>query len=206
MIPHVPESEFLPFAKLFGRPSGDTRDSNLVKQLLPQTPSEARPNTLSSRYGTGAFPFHTETAYWKTPARYVALYCSDPGAGKRPTVLVDSRSWELDRRSRLLLCNEVWKVVSGRTRFLCNVLRNGDKMFAVRFDRECMRPAVSTKANAISLLDTLIAHATPIEIKWNKGDLLLFDNHRFLHSRGTSTVNDPDRRLLRILLATNEVW
>jgi L-asparagine oxygenase len=206
LFPNVPEDDLLSIAMQFGTPSGDSRDSSLVKPLMPQTTFEAKPNTLSSRYGAKAFPLHTETAYWRTPARFLAFYCSDPGAGRRRTLLVDTQQWELDRRQLALLRSEVWKVVSGRNRFLCTLFRSNARSAAVRFDKECMTPAVPTKVGSMVLIRDLIAQAKQTEISWNKGDLLIVDNHRILHGRSTSQINDPDRRLLRILLKTDEVW
>ena len=49
--------------------------------------------SLTTKYGLGEFPFHTDVAYWTTPAKYLALYCIDPGRGKRKTRVIN-----LDKR------------------------------------------------------------------------------------------------------------
>jgi L-asparagine oxygenase len=56
----------------------DRRSPDPVRDIRTQPIHSAKENTLSSRYGTDAFPFHTDTAHWDQPARYLALYCVDP--------------------------------------------------------------------------------------------------------------------------------
>ena len=119
-----PEERLLDLSRLLGSPRGDVRDPRIIRVLKPQVSDDAPSNTLSSRYGIGAFPFHTETAYWYRPARFLVLHCSNPGSGTRPTLLVDTRTWRLDDSERRLLANAAWKVSSKRV-FLFSVLEVG---------------------------------------------------------------------------------
>ena len=82
----------LDLACQLGSPQPDPRDHLLVKDIHPQPKERANPNTLSSRYGLGAFPFHTEAAYLSAPPRFLLLYCVHPGDGARPTLLLDASS------------------------------------------------------------------------------------------------------------------
>src|SRR5579862_4244851 len=61
-------------------PSGD-----LVKEIRVTPVSKARHGTLSELYGVGAFPLHTDTAFWPVPARYVILRAS--GDPRRHTIV-----------------------------------------------------------------------------------------------------------------------
>lgn len=206
VLPAFPQEELLAFASELGRPVGDTRDSSLVKALSPHMASNANKNTLSSRYGTGPFPYHTETAYWRIPATHLLLYCVNPGSGCRHTMLIDSQEWVLTRRDRSVLCNEPWKVVSGMTRFLCTLLRKQGETLAIRYDSECMSPAVASSVRSSALIDEFVASGENVEISWNAGDLLIFDNHRMVHRRGPSLTEDTDRILYRILLTDSREW
>ncbi|WP_206435101.1 hypothetical protein [Sphingobium yanoikuyae] len=48
----------------------------MSQMRLQANPAEAaRPNTLSSRYGLGAFPMHTDNALASPPPRYI-IFCA----------------------------------------------------------------------------------------------------------------------------------
>jgi L-asparagine oxygenase len=190
----------LPLCRLIGVPRGDVRDPRIVRALQPQPVGAARSNTLSSRYGTGPFPFHTEGAYWLTPPKFVVLYCVNPGGGARPTLLADSDSWQLDDSARGLLENAGWKVTARRP-FLSSVFdRRGDRV-RVRFDQECMVPFTADADSARTLLMQQLEQREGIEIRWSAYDLLVIDNERMLHGRGDTLIPDPDRILHRVLLS-----
>jgi alpha-ketoglutarate-dependent taurine dioxygenase len=177
----------------------DPRDPTPIRDIRPQTRTTAPSNSLSSRFGLGSFPFHTDVAHWTTPARYLMLYCLHPGRGERPTLLQDSRSWsEAADIMRVASC-EVWK--SGHVRpQLCTVstVRNGH--FAIRFDEACMTPMTSA---AIHLRDQIRRNIqlSPITtVDWSAGMLLVLDNYRMLHARGMASRPDLDRVIRRVLV------
>src|SRR5258708_33000235 len=87
----------------------DRRSPEPVRDIRPQPVHSAKQNTLSSRYGTDAFPFHTDTAHWDQPARYLVLYCVNPGEGNRATLLQDSRVWQHDDAQKDRACRALWK-------------------------------------------------------------------------------------------------
>jgi L-asparagine oxygenase len=139
-----------------------------------------RKNTLSSRYGLDAFPFHTDTAFWRLPARYVVLRCVNPGSGSRRTLLNDSREWNLSNAETRLLENSVWRTTNSRS-FLCSVMvrNNGQNLF--RFDRDCMRPMTRKSADACRVIEARMREVSTIRVDWHTNDLLIIDNHRLLH-------------------------
>ena len=186
-----------------GIPTADKRGS-IIKTLKPEKPSDPNLNTLSSRYGTGAFPFHTETAYWPTPARFVVLYCVNPGSRHRPTHLVDSHKWDLSHKDKRTLCNEVWKVFTGINPFLCTIGKQTRNRFMIRFDKDCMKPALSPRGKANDIVARELQSQKLITIDWQANDLLVIDNYRMIHARGPSVTNDSDRHLERILIVGKE--
>lgn len=195
----VNERALLALARDLGEPRPDAQYRPVVRPLRPSEPRHARPNTLSSRHGLGAFPLHTEAAYWKTPPRYLILACVHPGAGARPTHLVDMRV-VIGVRPALVddLRRARW-LVDARPPFFANAIAgSGDGAF--RFDAACMRPCdgyAETVAHELrETLDTL----APLAMNWRPGDVLAIDNWRFVHGRGTSRVRDPMRVLMRVLV------
>src|SRR5271166_474912 len=55
------------------------RGRQLVERIIPQTPETAMSGSLSSRYGLGMLPLHTDTAHWSRPCRYLVLACAEIG-------------------------------------------------------------------------------------------------------------------------------
>lgn len=192
-------SDLLPFAELFGEPKADTRNPAVIRDLRPQLTTTAATNTLSHRYGMGAFPMHTEAAYWREPARYVFLFCVTPGRGRRPTVLLDITP-RLSSQEVALLATELWVV--GRTRhpFIAPVLDFVRSRPRLRFDLECMKPAQRRSRSEV-LLRRLVESEERVQIEWKRHDLLIIDNFRTLHGRGVADAPDPDRHLRRVLVS-----
>ena len=186
-------------AHCLGAPVGERRNPLLVRTIRPQKSKNAPPNTLSSRYGLGPFPFHTESAYWRRPPRFLVLYCDSPGFGRRPTLLVDVAGWELSEKHVQKLRAGVWK--TGGTRpFLCSLIQHHEEGLRIRFDVECMKPMNRSAVDGSSLMNSRIRSSHPISIRWKRGDLLIVDNHRMLHARGAAAELDHDRILVRVLV------
>ena len=193
------EAAALQLARHLGRPTGDFGDSRVVRPIAPQRSQDARPNTLSQRYGLGAFPFHTETAYWWRPARYVLLYCVSPGSSGRPTLLLDCHQWRLRAVLRRQVVNAVFRV-KGRRAFLAPVGMETAGGLSWRFDEACMTPVTSDARDVAEMTRTLIRESKPIVVTWLPGTVLVVDNYRCIHARGAARVPDTDRILLRVLV------
>ena len=132
--------DVLDFASALGRPQPDPRDGVLVKDIRPQPKHTANTNTLSSRYGMGAFPVHTEAAYLHKPPRFLLLYCVQPGRGGRTTILLDGAA--ISSRLPQVRRSGTWVVKAGRRPFLCDVLwRRAQNRVGIRYDSECLFPA-----------------------------------------------------------------
>jgi hypothetical protein len=196
---NVSHATLLEVSKLLGEIRTDARSPEPVRDIRPQTIDEAKENTLSSRYGIGSFPFHTDVAYWQRPARFVLLYCGNPGSGARPTYLQDAKSWKWTGDTEKAAIREVWKVGLARP-YLCTMATRVAEDVAIRFDEACMTPMT---AGAKALLDTTLSSictAATIDIWWSPKKLLIIDNHRMVHARGKPNAPDPDRVLKRVLV------
>jgi hypothetical protein len=191
--------DLLAIAHELGAPRGDFRNPEIVRRISPKSSINSKANTLSSRYGLAEFPLHTETAYWTRPARYLVLRCVDPGQGRRPTTILDTKLLKLGPTERKLFVNEVWKVHSRRP-FLCTLMEEINGHIAFRFDPECMLPITRGARRTLAIMTELLAQARVTEIQWSAGELLVLDNRRLLHGRGASTLLDEDRVLERVLI------
>ena len=195
----VCQDDLLDVAKELGEIRVDPRSPEPIRTIRPQPIAEAKPNTLSSRYGLGSFPFHTDVAHWSEPARFVILYCESPGRGKRPTHLQDFRTWDLGLEGKRALLRDVWKTGHFRPQ-LCTIGKINGIDLALRFDEGCMKPMTASAWKLRKFLLIQI-HASPIiDVKWTVGKMLIIDNHRVLHSRGRAYFPDPDRAIKRVLV------
>lgn len=59
------ETEFLALARHLGIPRPSRNDGELIDELRPISASQAKRPSLSAIHGVGAFPLHTDTAYWR---------------------------------------------------------------------------------------------------------------------------------------------
>ena len=172
-----------------GRPAVDV--------LVPKPRQDSQPGTLSFLHGAEAFPFHTETAYWRDPVELVILRCVNPGAGNRPTVLIDG--WDLSFQDTEIkqLTRSLMVVKSGSRSFLAPLLMRKSGRFEFRHDSACMTPATNGDKAALNILEQGLRAAAKTVIAWKAGQCLIFDNRRMLHSRAESSIADYDRRLER---------
>jgi L-asparagine oxygenase len=195
----VCQTDLLHVLQGLGEVRVDPRSPELVRDIRPQSADSANTNTLSSRYGTDQFPFHTDSAHWDRPARYLVLYCVDPGKGNRPTLLQDSRAWRLSDAEKDLACRALWKTGHVRPR-LCMVAQHSKDCLTIRYDKDCMRPMTAEARELELIINSRITHSAQTQIDWEPECLLVIDNQRMVHARGKSNRIDSSRVLKRILI------
>jgi alpha-ketoglutarate-dependent taurine dioxygenase len=194
---------FLQFAAQFGTPVPSRPDGGLVDSLRPADPSVARPRSMSALYGTGAFPFHTDAAYLRTPPRYIFLRIVAGETQARPTLLLPFRESDFPASVWNSLRRDVWLVNGGRGRFLTSIVNetaSPGKRIA-RFDKHCMRPYIDPVSESEQAVDEYVANAPISEHSWEPEVILMIDNWSALHARaGAASLPDDNRVLERILI------
>ena len=194
-----PESEPLQsLAFRLGRPVASVLGRAPVDVLVPKTRQDSQPGTLSFMHGAAAFPFHTETAHWRDPVDLVILKCVNPGAGNRPTLLIDGSDLSLEDVEIRRLTQSLMVVKSGSRSFLAPLVMRRNERLEFRYDSACMKPATNGDKAVLNILEQCLLDASRIDITWKRGQCLVFDNRRLLHSRAASSIADYDRRLERI--------
>jgi hypothetical protein len=178
-----------------------------VKQLLrAKSPSDARENTYSGRFGFGTFPFHTDMANWTTPPRYVLLR-HHSGDKSIPTILLDS-AFFIDVLGKDCLSNGVWSARGYAGRFLCNVWSLKRRRVLFRWDAFSMRPETElARSTSKRLLDMIQKRQSKNSIAialGNSGGILVIDNWRMMHSRPKIPSAARSRTLERVLVAESE--
>lgn len=199
LVPNVQPSDLALTCESLGRVTVDKRSPQPYRRISPQQIELARENTLSSRYGIGSFPFHTDAAHWRQPPRYLVLFCTEPGSGGRETHLIDTRTWEIDDELRLSMRSEIWRM-GHREQWLGTLAVENEGEFSVRYDTGCMSPT-GPKAERLKIqIESLIDRSSRIRIPWKKNSLLVIRNSRLLHARAAAIAVDTDRILIRALI------
>lgn len=187
----------LQIARLIGTPICSP-NGELVRCLMPSPQHLGDPKTFTGKHGCGEFPLHTDTAFWARPARFLVLHAS--GDIRRATTLL---SWQtlLERFSLEQIAEfraSVWRVSTRAPQFYATseFILDGKKGF--RYDPNVLFPANNAAKKTDSLLQNLIADASPISISWTSESVLIIDNWRMLHGRGRCPRNEARRELFRV--------
>ena len=165
--------------------------------LVARERNDARPGTLSGRYGLAAFPWHTDGAHQVLPARLSVMRSRAPTS--TPTLLLDAQGLLAGEPALgVQLKRQAWLVYGGARPFYSSIIDLSGK---VRFNRHVMTATSAAATSAERAFQDLIDDAEPIAHAWKANELLLLDNARFLHARPAVRENDSDRQLERLLCA-----
>ena len=191
------QAELLRVARLVGQPVCSPT-GELVKELVPRPTSDARNGTLSESYGRGAFPLHTDTAFWPVPARYVIFRAR--GDVRRQTTILTFNDLFRGEYQKLLEVAErsVWIAKAASKSAYCSMKFSIGGQGGFRYDGQCMRPA---NAAALLIRDALVSilsydRAEPVD--WENDVAIVVDNWQALHARGPSPVKEGPRVLERV--------
>ncbi|MEZ0076059.1 alpha-ketoglutarate-dependent taurine dioxygenase [Planotetraspora sp. GP83] len=145
-----------------------------------------------------------------TPPRYIALWCVTPchGAGGE-TTLADAHRWleQLGEERREFLRGRTyeWKTTEGIQRLGLDlhtkhpVLEETDRGTIVRFSCNNLIRDDDDPVAELQLRGREFFDANHVAIEYDRGDMLVWDNWRMLHSRNAFT--DTGRHLRRIQIA-----
>jgi hypothetical protein len=191
-------SDLLRLARNLGKPVENARHE-LISVLQVTATTEARPLTLSAIFGTGAFPLHTDTAFWPTPARFLVMLAE--GDIRRTTTVCSLRRI-LDSGGITLMNaieDSVWIVRGkggnhyGQMTLSAKGIRSG-----VRFDRQCMKPANASAREVAAYFDSDDCATNVEHLEWRPNTAVVISNWQALHGRGSQPVNEQQRILQRI--------
>jgi len=189
------EDSILDLACEFGKPISTKQDGTLIDRLHVVDAKAAYPNSLSSRFGTGAFPFHTDGAHHRIVPRYLFLRLHWPEFSYRATLLLDLIS-EINKKEHAVLKSDIWKVTNGNRYYLSPVISS----LGLRYDPVAMKPAIPGSSQSKEIIHRITEEVTPVSVTWHKGFVLLVDNHRMIHSRAPARDGHKGERVLERVL------
>jgi alpha-ketoglutarate-dependent taurine dioxygenase len=161
-----------------------------VMSLRPLGSDEARPNSLSSRYGKAAQPLHTDGAHMPEPPDFVLLLAEK--ASKVPTLLWKCEIIHYQLPSYTDLRHGVFLVNNGTDSFF----RTAASGLDLRYDPGCMAPCDERARRTARFFAAVTESA--VEHHWDApGKVLLIDNRRVLHARAAAE-DEPGREIKRV--------
>jgi hypothetical protein len=173
------------------------RGDPTVSVLRPTPVSAAHTNSLSSIYGLGEQPLHTDGAHLANPPDIVVLIAGGPSP---TTTLTWSSSDSMPPRGapNAAFWNGMFLVRNGRDSFYAPVLSRGVRY---RYDPGCMTPCDARAGEVSRYFGEQLSSATVHE--WQAaGQLLVIDNSHCLHARSAVADGDLGRELTRITFRT----
>ena len=172
----------------------------VVTTLRVTGQADSHTNSLSSRHGTGAFPYHTDGAFLRTPPRYGIMRLAPGSTSSRATHLLDFERIRLPAPLKEMCARSVWRVHGRSGWFIAGIIEDfRATRRLVRVDFDCMEPADKSFATLPGQLREAFDEAEPFSVDWDSSYICVFDNWRMLHARAAGPP-DPARRLERILV------
>jgi hypothetical protein len=175
-----------------------SREGLLHRDLMPLKRDSAPPASMSSKTGPGEQPMHTDAAFYPTPPRYIAFQCLEPGEASCPTHVWTLDLARLKRDRPTLLTTAGWVAHGGGCLpFYCSVMEVRREETRIRFDPFCMRP-ICRRIDAVDKVKQALGdYSQHFSFEWKTGSMLIVDNWRCLHARGSGGEKAPSRRLRR---------
>lgn len=174
-------------------------NGNSIQRLLPKLKSEGIKGSFSYNFGHSPFPYHTDTAFWPLPTRYVLMTSENESICH--TYLFDMNQIfnNLSNQDLLILKKSVFILNINSIQKFSNLIIQENGFTGIRFDPNIMFPFNSYAKKSVEIIERSLKNYKSIEIKWNGKNILILDNWRLLHSRGNSS-KDRERILKRIYI------
>jgi len=168
------------------------------QQLLPKPKSRARSNSLSSKYGLGEFPPHTDGAHLRPSPRFVVLWSLHRDDTNTPTYLRRFVPALLKPDLYETLKESVWSVrIRDSLHFYKRPLSPDGSEIA--WDPGCF---VHDRTGGLQVaeVDAAFRDLPHEAVFWKSGVAVIINNRRVLHSRAALTHRGAKRELFRLYI------
>lgn len=155
--------------------------------LRPRQAEHAPSGSLSGRFGLGRFPFHIDGARYRSPPRYVVLFCAEANSGAPATNLVD---WSLELERPLLeAATETTVSVNNGCRSFYDTLLSRNWSL-LRWNPLTVAAVDERGTDVLSKLSAALSSETSrtFQVCWSAGDFAVIDNWRILHDRDSCSA------------------
>lgn len=152
--------------------------------------------TLSNNFGLLEFPFHTDTAFWGVPARYVVMGMFKKSKCTTNYISIDDIAGLFAGDFYKKANNSIYLSQTFEEKKYTSPLFANNGVSGFRFDPNIMLPVNDVAKFFHEELLSIIKKIKPTEMHWDGNKAIIFDNWSFLHSR--SPVINEDREIFRI--------
>lgn len=169
----------------------------MIQSLQAQEKGAGSFGAFSYSVGYGPFPWHTDTAYWELPVRYLLLTSDKTSPCATLFRSFDSLISEIEDFKYLASRAVFMLNIPGRRRLLSPIIReNGVEGY--RMDYHIYKP-MNEEAKALSELMQEHLENEHNRVIWTGNNVVILDNWRFIHSREEAII-DKDRSLKRVYI------
>lgn len=174
-------------------------NGNKIQYLTPKMTGQWIKNSFSYNYGLNKFPYHTDTAFWEKPTKFILMTSKKKSSCE--TLLIDTKALfdSLQIKELNLFYNSVFTLKTPHETKFVSILQRENWNNILRFDPNIMTPFNLSAKAAVEIINAFIKEAKLITIKWTGENILLVDNWRFLHAR-SACRHEPERILKRIYI------
>lgn len=192
-----PDQSILDIASSFGVVMPGARGEMI--QLIPARDKGDGPvGSFSYVVGYDAFPWHTDTAYWNIPARY--LFLTSPAASSCATLY---QGFDVVKTAvpgfDYLMSRAVFLLdVPGQKRYLSPRFEGGGGVTGFRLDFHIYRPMNEEAERVLNQVGAFLSDNFN-RFLWTGNNAVIIDNWRFIHAR-EAAYEDKTRVLKRIYI------
>ncbi len=170
-------------------------NGNIIDSLSPKDKANANKNTFSHKFGFEKFPFHTDTAFWNIPTRYVLLSSIKNSQSATLFTTYQNLINHLSQEEFQTLEKSIFLVKTNRTNFYSSILCKISNKASIRYDSNCMKPMNTFAKEAIKIIESKLNNISISKISWDSEKIFIFDNWKVLHAR--DVVNNLETRILK---------
>lgn len=189
--------ELINLAKSIGQITLHPNGENLAV-LKASNGEKSLTGTFSYTFGLNAFPFHTDTAFWALPVRYVVMgmFAQSKSTTNYISILDIAKYISFDLMSQARKSIYLVETFEG-SKYISPAFEKNGK-WGIRFDPNIMTP-VNDHAKKFHVEFTKAIESVEFKrIDWTGNKAVIFDNWNYLHGR--SAVNSENRKIYRIYL------
>lgn len=168
--------------------------------LRPKLESDSKLGTFSNKHGLLDFPLHTDTAFYKVPARYILMHSAISNSCDT-TIIRKIDFWDkLKDTDKKKAERAIYLVKTDSEKFYTSFIFKEKNEYGIKYDPSCMLPFNKTAKDFDKTFHRVISEIEPTLINWTQGKTIIIDNWKTLHGR-KSAVKDISRVLKRIYIS-----
>lgn len=189
--------EILSFARRIGKVlPGD--NGGLIQEIKAKHKGQGIVGSFSYNVGLNEFPWHTDTAYWDSPVRWLLLFADTPNDCTTNYLRLDdlfayNADYKLLARKALFL-----RKLPGSVSVVSFLFKFNDTE-GYRYDQNIMVPYNSEAFKLDKLIRDYISSSDWERIQWTGKNMALIDNWKGIHNRSDCHAC-PGRKIYRLYI------